>query len=61
MTLRVTKDPQNDRQFWIYNPLGGRGRWCTVGLDGILRDKEHTMFLTPSPEHYQAAYKAYIA
>ncbi len=54
--LKVKKDPQNDKLFWIYNPIGGRGRWCTLS-DGILKDTENSMFPQPSPEVYQKAYK----
>lgn len=61
MALKVTKDPQDDKMFWIYNPIGGRGRWCTVGFDNILNDTENSMFPEPSPENYQKAYKTYIS
>lgn len=59
--MEVKQDPQNGNTFWIYNPLGGRGRWCTVGRDGVLRDTENSMFPTRSPEAYQKAYKDYSA
>ncbi len=58
--LKVKKDPQNNKLFWIYNPIGDRGRWCTLGFNGKLNDTKDSMFLKTSPESYQKAYKSYI-
>ncbi len=60
MTLIVTKDPQDDKMFWISNPIAGRGRWCTLGFDGVLKDTENSMFPEVSPKCYQKAYKTFI-
>ena len=46
-------------EFWIYNPMGGRGRHCRANRAGELEDNEDGMFYERSPECYQEAYRQY--
>ena len=59
--LKVTKTKVlGKNEFWVYNPVGGRGRYCVVMPDGSVKDKENSMFLETSPACYQKAVKAYL-
>jgi len=55
--MKVT--PYDYGTFWVSNP-SGRGRWCTLGADGVVRDKATTMFLESSPACYQKAIDKYL-
>lgn len=56
--LKVIETGNNE--FWVYNPLGGRGRHCQRMQDGSIKDKEHSMFLEPSPKSFQVAVNNYL-
>ncbi len=57
MTLKVRKI-QN--AYWVYNPIGGRGRWCVKQSDGVVIDREKGMYYEPSPKAYQRAVDQFI-
>lgn len=53
MTLRVIRESKDT--FWVYQPLGGRGRHCWLNRNRIAHDKSNGMFYEPSPAIYQKA------
>ena len=57
--LKVTQAGENN--FWVYNPFGGRGRWCKLNKDGTAEDTEHGMLPQRSPETYQKAIKSFLS
>lgn len=59
MKLKISPDPNNPDEFWIYNPIGGHGRWCHIH-DGIVMDSQNSMFAKRSPETYQRALKSFL-
>lgn len=57
MTLKVM---QSENKFWVYNPIGGRGRWCTM-RNGVAVDSSKSMFHEESPPVYTKAIKQFLA
>lgn len=56
--LKVIKTKEQN-EYWVYNPIGGRGRYCYEMKDGTIKDKEKSMFLEVSPQIYINAIKKY--
>ena len=56
--LKVIEHKKN--VFWVFNPIGGRGRHCTLYPNGEIKDTENSMFAELSPAASCVAIRKFI-